>query len=431
MLAEQHRYAQSLRQLDRAEKVIPLGAQTVSKSRLTLPPGIAPLYATHASGCRIWDVDGNEYVDLISGLAAVNIGYGDPEIGAAVIAQVAQGVTISLAHPIEAEVAELIVELVPSAEMVRFGKNGSDATSAAVRVARGYTGRDHVIVCGYHGWHDWYIGTVPSRSLGVPLDVAALAHPVPFNDLDAMEAELERNPTAAIMMEVMTFEWPLPGYLEGVRELANRYGAVLVFDEMVTGFRLSNGGAQEYFGVTPDLSTFGKGMANGYPLSAIVGRRDLMLVLEKAFFTGTFGGELLSLTAAKVVLERIKNTDVLARIAAKGERLTEMVNAVIERTGATDILTLSGHPSWMFLIWNASLGEALTDLKILFMQEMSKRGVLMIASHNVMESHDDEALLTIVRAYEQTLPIIVDALSQGDAHERLEAQVGELGPRVR
>lgn len=431
MLAEQHRYAQSLKQLEKAEHVIPLGAQTVSKSRLTLPPGIAPLYATRAEGCRIWDVDGNEYIDLVAGLAAVNIGYGDKEIGDAVIAQVPHGVTISLAHPIEEEVAQLIVDLVPSAEMVRFGKNGSDATSAAIRVARGYTGHDDVIVCGYHGWHDWYIGTVPSRNLGVPEDVAALAHTVPYNDLEAMEAELQKRPTAAIIMEIMTLEWPKPGYLEGVRELATKYGALLIFDEMVTGFRFSNGGAQEYFGVTPDLSTFGKGMANGYPLSAIVGRREYMAILERAFFTGTFGGELLSLTAAKKVLERIKGTDVIDRISRKGEKLTELVNDVIQRAGASDVISLQGHPAWMFVVWNPEIGEQLADLKILFMQEMSKRGVLMIATHNVMDAHDDAALQHIASAYEETLPIIMEAIALGDAHSRLEAEVGDLGPRVR
>ncbi len=425
------RYAASLAQLKRAEAVIPLGAQTVSKSRLTLPPGIAPQFGNRVEGCRIWDIDGNEYVDLISGLAAINIGYGDPEISAAVAAQVPLGVTISLTHPIEAEVAELIVDLVPSAEMVRFGKNGSDATSAAIRVARGYTGLDHVVVCGYHGWHDWYIGTMPSRNLGVPEDVAALAHSVPFNDLDAMEAALQANPTAAIIMEIMTVEWPAPGYLEGVRELATKYGALLVFDEMITGFRFANGGAQELFGVTPDLSTFGKGMANGFPISAIVGKREYMMVLEKAFFTGTFGGELLSLTAAKVVLERIKNTDVIARISAKGERLTERVNEVIQAAGAQDVVSLQGHPTWMFLVWNPELGDQLADLKILFMQEMCRRGVLMIATHNVMDAHDEESFETICSAYAETLPIILEAIAANDAHERLDAEVGQLGPRVR
>lgn len=431
MLADQYRYAQSLKQLEKAERVIPLGAQTVSKSRLTLPPGIAPLYATHASGCKIWDVDGNEYVDLIAGLAAVNLGYDEPDITKAVIEQVPQGVTISLAHPVEEEVAQLIVDLVPSAEMVRFGKNGSDATSAAIRVARGYTGRDHIIVCGYHGWHDWYIGTVASRNLGVPEIVAGLAHSVPFNDLEAIEEELKRNPTAAIIMEVMTLEWPAPGYLEGVRRLASEYGALLVFDEMITGFRFANGGAQEYFGVTPDLSTFGKGMANGYPLSAIVGKREYMMVLEKAFFTGTFGGELLSLTAAKTVLNRIKNTDVIAEISSKGERLTQLVNEVIAECAAEEIVSLEGHPSWMFLVWNPQLGDQLSDLKILFMQEMCKRGILMIATHNIMDSHDETAFQQIAQAYRETLPIIKAAISQGDAHSRLEVEVGELGPRVR
>ena len=431
MARDSNRYEKSLAQLAIAEEVIPLGAQTVSKSRLTLPAGIAPLYGDRAEGCRIWDVDGNEYVDLISGLAAINIGYGDPAITEAVIAQVPRGVTISLTHPIESDVARLIVDLVPSAEMVRFGKNGSDATSAAIRVARGYTGRDHVVVCGYHGWHDWYIGTSPTRNLGVPDDVAALAHSVPFNDLSAMEEALSAHPTAAIIMEVMTVDWPEPGYLEGVRELATKYGALLVFDEMITGFRFANGGAQEFFGVTPDLSTFGKGMANGYPISAIVGKREYMMVLEKAFFTGTFGGELLSLTAAKVVLERIKNTDVLTRISARGELLAERVNQVIESSGASDVVSLQGHPTWKFLVWNPDLGAEVADLKVLFMQEMSKRGVLMIATHNVMDAHDDAAFDTICAAYAGTLPIILEAIAQGDARDRLDADVPELAPRVR
>jgi glutamate-1-semialdehyde aminotransferase len=200
---------------------------------------------------------------------------------------------------------------------------------------------------------------------------------------------------------------------------------------MVTGFRFANGGAQEYFGVTPDLSTFGKGMANGYPLSAIVGRREYMMVLEKAFFTGTFGGELLSLTAAKKVLERIKNTDVITRISAKGEKLTSLVNEVIDAAGAGELVSLQGHPAWMFLVWNPEIGEQLADLKILFMQEMSKRGVLMIATHNVMDAHDDEDLEQIARAYAETLPIILEAHIKGDAHKRLDAEVGDLGPRVR
>jgi glutamate-1-semialdehyde 2,1-aminomutase len=424
------RYAKSLEQLARAERVIPLGAQTFSKSRKTFPAGIAPLFAMRAAGSHIWDVDGNEYIDLMSALASVNLGYADPEINAAVAAQLESGTTISLSHPIETEVAELIIEIVPSAEMVRFGKNGSDATTAAVRIARAFTGRDHIVVCGYHGWQDWFIGSMPSRGFGVPASYSALVHPVPFNDLAAMEAELKANPAAAIMLEPMTTTWPESGYLEGVRALADKYGAVLVFDEMVTGFRFANGGAQQYFGVTPDLSTFGKGVANGYPLSAIVGRTDLMKVLETAFFSGTFGGELLSLTAAKVVLERIKKTDVVAQIASKGEVLKQRVETEIERAGAGGILSLSGHPAWVFTIWNPEV-PAIADLKYLFMQEMSRNGVLMIASHNVMAAHSDADLDAVADAYSRALPILVDAAANGDAATRLDAPVGDVGQRVR
>lgn len=419
MLQVQHTYSESLKQLEKAERLIPLGAQTVSKSRLSLPPGIAPLYASRAEGCRIWDVDGNEYIDLIAGLAAVNIGYGDKEISAAVINQIPNGVTISLATKIEEEVASLICELVPSAEMVRFGKNGSDATSAAIRVARGFTGRDHVIVCGYHGWHDWYIGTAPTRNLGVPADVTALAHSVPFNDLAAIEYELQQNPTAAIIMEVMTLEWPEPGYLEGVRTLATKYGALLIFDEMVTGFRFAKGGAQEYFGVMPDLSTFGKGIANGYPLSAIVGKSEYMCVLEDVFFSGTFGGELLSLTAAKEVLTRIKMSDVISQLSVKGQHVADLVAEAIDISGASEIVKLEGHPAWKFLVWNPNLGGQVADLKLLFMQEMCKRGVLMLATHNIMSTLDDEGVNTIVDAYKEVLPIIVRASHENNAEALL------------
>jgi glutamate-1-semialdehyde 2,1-aminomutase len=425
-----NRYANSIAQLEVAERVTPLGAQTFSKSRKTLPPGIAPLYADYAHGCRIRDVDGNEYVDLISGLASVNLGYGDEEINAAVTEQLARGVTISLSHPIEAVVAQQIIDLVPSAEMVHFGKNGSDATTAAIRIARAQTGYDHVIVCGYHGWQDWFIGIMPTRSLGVPTAFSNLIHPVPYNDLDAIRAELAANPTAAIIMEPMTTSWPIAGYLEGVRRLATESGAVLVFDEMVTGFRMANGGAQEYFGVTPDLSAFGKGMANGFPLSAIAGRRDLMMILEDAFISGTFGGELLSLTAANVVLNRLATTNVIAEIAAKGEILRTRVDEVIRELGAENLLSLTGHPAWVFTIWNPET-PGLADLKNLFMQEMSRNGVLMIASHNVTAAHDDAAFDTVVEAYRRALTIVKQASIEGDAKSRLDVEVAELVPRVR
>lgn len=419
MSAKTNRYTKSTDHLERAENRIPLGAQTVSKSRLMFTPGIAPLYGDYAKGCRIWDIDGNEYVDLVNSLAAVTLGYSDPEINEAVIAQVPRGTGISLSHPIELEVAERICALVPSAEMVRFGKNGSDATSAAVRVARAYTGRDHVIVCGYHGWHDWYIGTTP-RGVGVPKNVSDLADSVPYNDLLAVEALMMANPTAALILEPMNSTWPEVGYLQGLRDLCDKHGSLLIFDETITGFRFAPGGAQEYFDVLPDLSTFGKGLANGYPLSAVTGQRKYMMMLEKVFFSGTFGGELLSLTAANVVLARIRNTDVISQISDLGKEIHSKVMPIIESNGLSEFMTLQGHPSWEFLIWSSDLNEQIDSLKALFMQEMSKAGVLMLATHNISAAIDAPAIAKIVDAYSKTLPIISKAIRQGAVDGLLE-----------
>ena len=430
MSAEANRYTKSTDHLEKAELRIPLGAQTVSKSRLMLIPGIAPLYGDNAKGCRIWDVDGNEYVDLVNSLAAVTLGYSDQEINEAVIAQVPRGTGISLSHPIELEVAEKICDLVPSAEMVRFGKNGSDATSAAVRVARAYTGRDNVIVCGYHGWHDWYIGTTP-RGLGVPKNVRDLADSVPYNDLMAVEALMIANPTAALILEPMNSIWPEVGYLKGLRDLCDKHGSLLIFDETITGFRFAPGGAQEYFEVLPDLSTFGKGLANGYPLSAVTGHRKYMMMLEKVFFSVTFGGELLSLTAANVVLDRIQNTNVISQISDLGKEINANVMPLIESNGLSEFITLQGHPSWEFLIWSNELNEQIDSLKALFMQEMSRAGVLMLYTHNISAALDAHAIAKITDAYSKTLPIISEAIRQGTTAGLLEIETVQQRMSVR
>ena len=213
-------FEQSARQLERAERVIPLGSQTFSKSRTQYPLGVSPLFLTRGKGSRVWDVDGNDYIDFVNSLLSITLGYGDPDVDAAVRAQLDEGVILSLPHPLETEVAERIVELVPCAEMVRFGKNGSDATSGAIRIARAFTGRDRVAVCGYHGWQDWYIGST-ARSLGVPQATRDLTHGFAYNDLASLERLLaeHKGEFAAIILEPMNLEWPKEGFLEGVRDL--------------------------------------------------------------------------------------------------------------------------------------------------------------------------------------------------------------------
>ena len=315
------RYACSEALLERALKTIPLGSQTFSKSKTQYPLGVSPYFITRGDGARVWDADGNEYLDFINGLCAITLGYNDPDVTEAVRRQLDDGVIFSLPHPVEMEVAERIVDMVPCAEMVRFGKNGSDATAGAVRLARAHTGRDRVAVCGYHGWQDWYIGAT-ARNRGVPQAVRDLTHTFPYNDPDALEQLLLAHPGefAAVILEPMNVAEPLPGYLETVAELTRLHGALLIFDETITGFRYANGGAQEYFGVTPDLATFGKGLANGYPVSAVAGRRDLMQLMEEIFFSFTFGGETLSLAASAATLDKLRRENVTDHLARLGTR---------------------------------------------------------------------------------------------------------------
>lgn len=416
------RYAASVEHLARAEAVIPLASQTFSKSRTQYPVGAAPLFALRSQGCRTWDIDGNEYVDLVSSLGAVALGYGDEEINEAVVRQLRDGVTLSLAHPIEAEVAERMVALVPCAEMVRFAKNGTDVTSGAIRLARAATGREHVIVCGYHGWQDWYIGST-SMNRGVPDRTRSLTHAVPYNDLEALKAALEelRDQVAAVIMEPMTSTWPVDGYLQGVRMMTEERGVILVFDEMLTGFRFAPGGAQEYFGVTPDLACFGKALANGFPLSALVGRRDLLDLMPTIFFSGTFGGETLSLTAARVVLDRMATGKPTASLAVTGALLLERIEAA-RPSASRDFLAFTGHPAWVFQRWGIDDQETLAQARTLLLQEMLRRGVLVLNTHDVTTAFGDLDVSVTATAYAESLACVSDGLAGGDLRDRLECE---------
>lgn len=426
------RYARSLELLERARQSIPLGAQTFSKSPTQYPEGAAPHFADRARGARLWDVDGNEYVDLVNGLAAVLLGYGDPDVDAAVREQLERGVTFTLSHPLEVEVAELVRAAVPGAERVRFAKNGSDATAGAVRAARAHTGRERVAVCGYHGWQDWYIGST-ARADGVPGAVRALTHTFPFGDLDALARVLDahRGEFALVMLEPMNATFPPDGWLAGVAELARAHGALLAFDETVTGFRLARGGAQELFGVVPDLATYGKGLANGLPLACLTGRAEPMAQLERVFFSTTFGGETLSLAAARAVLRKLEREPVLETIHARGEALAERARLAIERAGAEELAGLSGHPAWTFLQLREAPGTPAPVLRTLFLQEVLARGVLTLGTHNVSFALSEDDVERVGAAYDEVFAVLADAVRRGDARERLRCAVLEPLFRVR
>jgi len=415
------RYKKSEEFLERALRTIPLGSQTFSKSKASLPYGVSPYFVERARGSRLWDLDGNEYIDFVNGLACVILGYCDPDVDAAVRKQMLNGVTFSLPHTLETEVAELLVHMVPCAEKVRFSKNGTDATSAAIRVARGYTGRDRVAVCGYHGWQDWYIGST-SRDLGVPRCVKELTHTFKYNDPASLEGLLARHPGefAAVILEPMNSAYPADGFLGRVRDLAHRHGALLIFDETITGFRYSLGGAQQEFDVIPDLATFGKGLANGYPLSALAGKQEYMDVVERIFFSGTFGGETLSLAAAKATLTKLLSEPVVDTLKSRGQSILQGVQRLLDDMKAAEFAQISGHPSWTFLSFKEISGCTPLMIKTFFIQEVFKRGIFTLGTHNMSYAHDDMDVTTVLDCYREVFHLIKSSIDDGSLAQRLE-----------
>ncbi|MCK4264793.1 aminotransferase class III-fold pyridoxal phosphate-dependent enzyme [Candidatus Babeliales bacterium] len=418
------RYSSSNKMLERALKSIPFGSQTFSKGRSHYPYGASPLFAQRGEGSSLWDVDGNEYIDFVSALAAILLGYNDKDVIQAVKNQLDEGTVFSLSHSIESEVAEKIIKLIPCAEMVRFGKNGSDATAAAVRLARAYTCRDHIITCGYHGWQDWYIGST-SRNLGVPKSTQKLTHSFIYNDIDSLQNVFSefKNEVAAVIMEPMNSTYPKDGFLEAVKSLTHKNGAVFIFDEVITGFRYSLGGAQELFNVTPDLATFGKAMSNGYPISAVVGRADIMKLMEDIFYSFTFAGETISLAATLATLNKLEKQPVLSTVNKQGEKVIKGINVLIEDHGVSDVFSLSGHPSWTFLSINNLNSYSSFEVKTLLLQEMFKRGILTIGTHNMTFSHTDKDIECLLAAYNEVFPFIKNAIDNKLLNNFIEGEI--------
>ena len=395
-------FSKSEKLLKRALKTIPLGSQTFSKSKVQFPYGVSPFFAEKAEGAYVWDVDGNRYVDFMNGLLAITLGHCHHEVVDAVESQLQKGTIFSLASQVEMEVAEKICEMVPSAEMVRFGKNGSDATSAAIRLARAVKKKDHVLLCGYHGWQDWYIGTT-TKDLGVPETTKQLSHTFYYNDIESLTQLFNqyRGQVAAVILEPMNVDYPQDNFLEKVKEITHQHQALLIFDETITGFRFAKGGAQELFGVVPDLTTLGKGLANGFPLSAVTGSGEYMRLMEEIFFSTTFGGETLSLVAANVVLDKIKSTPVLEKIHGTGTTLLNSLNMKIDEFDLVNNFSTSGHPSWSFFLMKEFENVSTWDLKTLFIQEMFANGIISVGTHNMSYTHDDSHINLLMQAYQQ------------------------------
>ncbi|MEZ4861480.1 MAG: aminotransferase class III-fold pyridoxal phosphate-dependent enzyme [Caldilineaceae bacterium] len=364
----------SLELFARARQRIPGGAQTTSKRPSQFAFGGYPIYAERGEGGYIVDVDGNRYLDLVQALGPVILGYCYPAVDAAIGAQLARGIIYGLMSPLEVACAELICEVVPCAEMVRFFKGGGEATAAAARTVRGFTGREVILNCGYRGWPD--VWAITTGDPGVPEELGNYLVTFKAFDLNDLQTQLHANrgQVAAVFLDIQHAE-PPPGYLAAVKALCREAGALLVYDEIVTGFRLAPGGMQERYGVTPDLACFAKAMANGMPLACVAGRAEVMATMQERSISITYGGEALSLAAAIAAITEIREKNVPAYLWTLGAQLQEGLNAAAQAAeipfhcgGLAPMTTMdfsdhSPHPT--ALLWEY------------FLQEMAVRGVLL------------------------------------------------------
>jgi glutamate-1-semialdehyde aminotransferase len=409
--------------LERALKTIPSGTQTFSKGHSQYPVGASPLFLERGEGAYVWDVDGNQYIDYPLALGPNILGYGNKAVNAAAAAQISLGLQFSLPTRLEVEVAEMLVERIPCAEMVRFGKNGSDVTSAAVRVARAATGRERVACCGYHGWQDWYIGTT-TRDGGVPKAVKELTHSFEYNKLETLSALFDRYPgqIAAVILEPIGVVDPLPGFLEDVANLTRKNGAVLIYDEVVTGFRLARGGAQELYGVTPDLACFGKAMANGFPISTVVGKSDLMKVFDDIFFSFTAGGEAMSLAAAKATMLEIDRLDVYPKLWRLGDGLRDAFNALIKKHGLEEWISCIGPGPHTVISIKEKDGIDPLAIRSLFQQEVIARGILFLVGHNICAALSEDDVRRTLAAYDEALAQVRRGIEGGSPEKLLRGR---------
>lgn len=401
----------------RAVQIMHPVTQTLAKGPGQYTKGVSPKYVKRGKGAHIWDVDGNEYIDFQMGIGPISLGYAYDKVDEAIKAQLADGITFSMMHELEVQLAELIHEVIPNAESIRISKTGADVCSAAVRVARAFTGRTKVLCCGYHGWHDWYIGTT-SRDKGIPQEIKDLTAAFEYNNIDSVKALLDED-VACLILEPFIFDAPKDDFLHEVARLCKENGTLLIFDEMWTGFRIAVGGAQEYFGIKADLAVYSKAFANGMPIALLTGRKDVMQLFEQdVFFFTTFGGEALSMAAAVATITEMREQNVPARLAEQGKKLKDGYNEIAADLGLTSYTKCYGYDCRTIVTFDASAGNPL-EVKAFVQQELFKRGILWGGFHNMCFSHSDADVAHTLAMYAEVLPLLKEAIEAGDVASRL------------
>ncbi len=413
----------------RAHDLIPSGAHTYSRSDHVFPEN-TPAFFTSGKGAICQDTDGNSFVDYGLSLCSVSLGHAYPTVTEAIKGQLGKGNSFSRPSILEGELAEELVELFDNAEMIKFSKNGSDVTSAAIRIARAYTGRDLVIRIKeqpFHSFNDWFIGST-SKSGGVPEAVKKMVLRGSYNDLEGIRSLFEENPKkiAAVILEPMTFEEPKDGFLHKVRELCHKNGSLFILDEIITGFRWDLKGAQHLFNVKPDLFTIGKGFANGFPCSALLGPRELMELgnLEGPVFllSCTNGAELVGLTAAQATVKVFKNEPVIQHIWDYGRKLKDGMKELIQGSGLSDHIHITGYPCRPGLSFQETDLASSLELKTLFVQEMIKGGILM--DHIAISySHGENEFELTMEALNSTLEVFSRCIKNRKVKPAIEGKV--------
>ncbi len=407
-MSEKLNLTKSMKLYEKALELVP-GAVAGIRRPYNFVPGEYPIFFDHAKGGKVWDVDGNEYLDFLCAYGPIIIGHREEEIDNAVIKQIQEkGFCFSLTQPYQNILAEKLIEHIPSCEMAAFVKTGSDATTIGIRVSRAYTGRTKVARCGYHGWHDWCVEVKG----GIPSKLYEDTFEFPYNDLDALEDLLKKHGDDMAVIIVTPVghplahevEMPKPGYLEGVRKLADQYGCVLMFDEIRTGFRSSLGGAQKYFGVTPDLTSVGKAMANGYAIAALVGKKEHMKMLEsEVFLSSTYFPNSEAQVAAIATIDFLEKNKVLDVIHEKGTKFAKQIQSIVDESGMP--VNFSGAPWMPFITFRPDADKLYKKLRNEFYTQLIRRGVFLQPYHHgyIAYRHTDEELNRAAQAIKESL----------------------------
>jgi glutamate-1-semialdehyde 2,1-aminomutase len=422
----------------KARKLIPGGTQLLSKRPEMFLPGQWPSYYVDAEGAEVTDLDGNTFLDMsYCGIGATVLGFADPDVDAAVKRAIDRGTMTTLNCPEEVELAELLVELHPWAQMVRFSRAGGEAMAIAVRIARTATRRDKIAFCGYHGWHDWYLAANLSDDAaldghllpgldpaGVPRNLRGLMHPFHYNALDELEEIVSRTKgeLAAIVMEPMRDNPPSQGFISGVRALAREAGALLIFDEVTAGFRINCGGIHLTMGVEPDLAVFAKAMGNGYPISAVIGREHYMQAAQDTFVSSTTWTERVGSTAALATIRKYRDKNVANHLIAMGEKVKMAWTNAARHNGVK--IHISGIAPLGHFTFEYPKAQA---LRTLYTQSMQERGILATGAYYAMYAHTDAHAARFEKAATECFGIVADAIQQDNVESRLRGPVAHSG----